>query len=46
MTDDFLTPETFMKEIERIVKEIDLNYLEAVTHFCSKHRLDILCFVN
>lgn len=32
---------SFAKNIEKIVEENDLNYIDAITHFCEKNALEI-----
>jgi hypothetical protein len=37
---------SFAKSIEQIVKEKDLNYIDAVTHFCEINSLEIESVTN
>ena len=37
----FLTPQKFAIEIEKIVAEEDLNYIDAILHYCDKNGLEI-----
>ena len=37
----FLTPQKFAMEIEKIVSEEELNYIDAICHYCDKNGLEI-----
>ena len=37
----FLTPQKFAIEIEKIVAEEDLNYIDAILHFCESNSLEV-----
>ncbi len=37
----FLTPQEFAMEIEKIVSEEELNYIDAICHYCEKNGLEI-----
>lgn len=37
---------SFAKSIEKIVKEKDLNYIDAVTYFCETNSLEIESVTN
>ena len=37
----FLTPQKFAIEIEKIVVEEELNYIDAILHFCEKNSVEI-----
>lgn len=37
----FLTPSKFAQEIERIVQEENVNYIEGICHFCELNNFDI-----
>lgn len=37
---EFLNETSFQLEIERLVREDGLNYLEAILSFCDKHDLE------
>ena len=37
----FLTPQKFAIEIEKIVAEEDLNYIDAILHYCDTNSLEI-----
>lgn len=36
-----LTTEKFTKEIERIVSTFDIDYMDAVIHFCEKNNIEL-----
>lgn len=36
-----LTTEKFTKEIERLVSTYDLEYMDAVIHFCEKNNIEV-----
>lgn len=36
-----LTTESFSLEIERLVKNYNLDYIDAITHFCEKNNVEI-----
>lgn len=36
-----LTSETFTREIEKLVNTYDLEYMDAVVHFCEKNNIEI-----
>ena len=37
----FLTPQKFAIEIEKIVAEEDLNYIDAILHYCEINNLEV-----
>jgi len=37
----FLTPQKFAIEIEKIVVEEELNYIDAILHYCDSNSLEI-----
>ena len=37
----FLTPQKFAIEIEKIVAEDELNYIDAILHYCEKNNLEV-----
>ena len=37
----FLTPSKFAIEIEKIVAEEDLNYIDAIVHYCEINSLEV-----
>jgi len=37
----FLTPQKFAIEIEKIVANEDLNYIDAILHYCDTNSLEI-----
>ncbi len=37
----FLTPSRFAIEIEKIVSEEDLNYIDAILHYCETNGLEV-----
>ena len=37
----FLTPSKFAIEIEKIVAEEDLNYIDAIIHYCEVNGLEV-----
>ncbi len=37
----FLTPQKFAIEIEKIVSQEDLNYIDAILHYCDTNSLEI-----
>jgi hypothetical protein len=37
----FLTPQKFAIEIEKIVAQEDLNYIDAILHYCDINGLEI-----
>ena len=37
----FLTPQKFAMEIEKIVAEDELNYIDAILHYCETNSLDV-----
>tara|TARA_R100001594_G_C3967598_1_gene247009 strand:+ start:212 stop:472 length:261 start_codon:yes stop_codon:yes gene_type:complete len=37
----FLTPQKFAIEIEKIVAVEDLNYIDAILHYCDSNSLEI-----
>ena len=37
----FLTPQKFAMEIEKIVSEEELNYIDAICHYCEKNGLEV-----
>lgn len=36
-----LTSEKFLKEIERIVSTYNIEYMDAVIHFCDKNNIEV-----
>lgn len=36
-----LTSEKFIKEIENLVTRYDLDYMDAVVHFCEKNNIEL-----
>ena len=37
----FLTPQKFAIEIEKIVSEEDINYIDAIVHYCDSNSLEV-----
>tara|TARA_B100000427_G_scaffold137346_1_gene114241 strand:- start:1147 stop:1407 length:261 start_codon:yes stop_codon:yes gene_type:complete len=37
----FLTPQKFAMEIEKIVANDELNYIDAILHYCETNNLEI-----
>jgi hypothetical protein len=37
----FLTPSKFSLEIEKIVMEQNINYIDAIVHFCEENNFEI-----
>ena len=37
----FLTPQKFAMEIEKIVANDELNYIDAILHYCEKNCLEV-----
>ena len=37
----FLTPQKFAMEIEKIVANDELNYIDAILHFCETNNLEV-----
>ena len=37
----FLTPQKFAIEIEKIVSEEQLNYIDAIVHYCDTNSLEV-----
>ena len=37
----FLTPQKFAIEIEKIVANDELNYIDAILHYCEKNSLEV-----
>ena len=37
----FLTPQKFAMEIEKIVAEDELNYIDAILHYCESNSLEV-----
>ena len=37
----FLTPSKFAMEIEKIVVDEDLNYIDAIIHYCEIHNIEV-----
>ena len=37
----FLTPQKFAIEIEKIVAEENLNYIDAILHYCEINNLEV-----
>lgn len=35
------TPTQFMEEIDKLVKEKEMGYMEAVVHFCNENDIEI-----
>jgi hypothetical protein len=36
-----LTSENFIKEIDKIVTDLGITYVDAVVHFCEKNNIEI-----
>jgi hypothetical protein len=41
MESKFLTPSKFALEIEKIVAEQNLNYIDAICHYCEINEIDV-----
>lgn len=39
--DSFLNKERFAEEIEKLVNETDLNYIDAIVEYCSQHNVEV-----
>ena len=39
--DKFLTPSKFSLEIEKIVAEDNMNYIDAICHFCEINKIEV-----
>ena len=37
----FLTPSKFALEIEKIVSEENINYIDAIVHYCETNELEV-----
>ena len=37
----FLTPSKFALEIEKIVAEEKINYIDAIVHYCEQNAIDV-----
>ena len=37
----FLTPQKFAMEIEKIVAEDELNYIDAIIHYCESNSIEV-----
>ena len=37
----FVTPQKFAMDIEKIVVDEELNYIDAILHFCEKNSVEI-----
>ena len=37
----FLTPQKFAMEIEKLVANDELNYIDAILHYCEKNNLEV-----
>ena len=37
----FLTPQRFAIEIEKIVAEESLNYIDAIVHYCDENKIEV-----
>ena len=37
----FLTPQKFAIEIEKIVAQEDINYIDAIVHYCESNSLEV-----
>ena len=37
----FLTPQKFAMEIEKIVADDELNYIDAILHYCETNNLEV-----
>jgi hypothetical protein len=37
----FLTPQKFAMEIEKIVANDELNYIDAIIHYCDSNNLEV-----
>jgi hypothetical protein len=36
-----LTPQTFYADIEKLVSELNTDYMDAVIHYCDKNSIEI-----
>lgn len=41
ITSKAMTSEKFVKEIENLVKTYNLDYMDAVVHYCEKNNIEI-----
>ena len=41
MESKFLTPSKFALEIEKIVAEQNINYIDAICHYCEMNSIDV-----
>ncbi len=41
ITKKFLCPQKFAQEIEKLVKEHKINYIDAIIFFCEENNIDI-----
>jgi hypothetical protein len=41
MESKFLTPSKFALEIEKIVAEQNINYIDAICHYCEINSIDV-----
>jgi len=39
--DKFLTPSKFSLEIEKIVAEENMNYIDAIVHYCEINKIEV-----
>jgi hypothetical protein len=39
--DKFLTPSKFSLEIEKIVAEENMNYIDAICHYCEINKIEV-----
>lgn len=37
----FLTPSKFALEIEKIVSEEEMNYIDAICHYCESNQIEV-----
>ena len=37
----FVTPQKFAMDIEKIVVDEDLNYIDAIIHYCEIHSIEV-----
>jgi len=37
----FLCPQKFAQEIETIVKDSEINYIDAIIHYCEENNIEI-----
>lgn len=41
LEDKFLTPTKFSNEIEKIVSTMDMNYIDAICHYCEINNIEV-----